>query len=234
MGASVVDATPFGEIWVARTDGKIACARGVAAARRVSAWPAPRPPDEPARLPDVRALRPPARRRVPAARRARQGAPRDRGAALLPRHPRHRSRCTSATGAGSAPRCNRCSIAATPKALTAYLETQKEENLAYYARHAFELIEKIDVEGVPPVWTLSRKPGYRAVSSGSRRRRRRTSAAGAGCAPRRRRRSTARTPRRSSRRCPSSRAARGRARTSTIKGRVASTMFRRGRTRPLR
>jgi hypothetical protein len=42
--------------------------------------------------------------------------------------------------------------------VTAYLETQKEENLAYYARHAFELIEKVDVGGVPPVWTLSRKP----------------------------------------------------------------------------
>ena len=38
---------------------------------------------------------------------------------------------------------------------------------------------------------------------------RRTAGAGAGCGTRRRRRSTCRTPRRSSRRCPSSRAARG-------------------------
>jgi hypothetical protein len=42
--------------------------------------------------------------------------------------------------------------------VVAYLETQKEENVAYYARHAFELIDKIEVAGVPPVWTLSRQP----------------------------------------------------------------------------
>ena len=40
--------------------------------------------------------------------------------------------------------------------LPAYLETQKEENLAYYARHAFELVQKVEVDGVPPVWTLLR------------------------------------------------------------------------------
>jgi GNAT superfamily N-acetyltransferase len=40
--------------------------------------------------------------------------------------------------------------------LSAYLETQKEENLAYYARHAFELIQKVDVRGAPPIWTMLR------------------------------------------------------------------------------
>ena len=42
--------------------------------------------------------------------------------------------------------------------LPAYLETQKEENIAYYARHRFDLVQKVDVDGCPPIWTLLRKP----------------------------------------------------------------------------
>ena len=64
------------------------------------------------------------------------------------------TRCTNGR-ARARPPCNRCSSAATPKACTAYLETQKEMNLAYYAAHAFELISKLEVRGVPPVWTMS-------------------------------------------------------------------------------
>ena len=47
---------------------------------------------------------------------------------------------------------------ADTEGLPAYLETQKEENLAYYARHRFELVQKIDIEGCPPIWTLRREP----------------------------------------------------------------------------
>jgi GNAT superfamily N-acetyltransferase len=60
-------------------------------------------------------------------------------------------------GAGSAalqPVLRRCD----EEGLLAYLETQKEENIAYYVRHAFELIDKVEVSGAPPVWTLSRQP----------------------------------------------------------------------------
>ena len=61
------------------------------------------------------------------------------------------------TGAGSAalqPVLDRCDT----EGLHAYLETQKEANLAFYARHAFELIAKLEIKGLPPMWTMSRKP----------------------------------------------------------------------------
>jgi GNAT superfamily N-acetyltransferase len=61
------------------------------------------------------------------------------------------------TGAGAAtlqPVLQHCD----DEGVVAYLETQKEENIAYYARHAFEMIDKIEVAGVPPVWTMSRAP----------------------------------------------------------------------------
>ena len=41
---------------------------------------------------------------------------------------------------------------------SAYLETQKEENLAFYARFGFEEIRRIDVDGAPPIWLMWRDP----------------------------------------------------------------------------
>jgi GNAT superfamily N-acetyltransferase len=61
------------------------------------------------------------------------------------------------TGAGSAvlaPVLERCDTEGLP----AYLETQKESNIAYYARHRFELAQKIELAGCPPIWTLLRPP----------------------------------------------------------------------------
>ena len=61
------------------------------------------------------------------------------------------------TGAGTAvlaPVLERCDTEGLP----AYLETQKEENIAYYARHRFEVVQKIEVDGCPPIWTLRREP----------------------------------------------------------------------------
>ena len=40
----------------------------------------------------------------------------------------------------------------------AYLETAKERNLAFYARHGFRETARIDIPGGPPVWTLWRDP----------------------------------------------------------------------------
>jgi GNAT superfamily N-acetyltransferase len=61
------------------------------------------------------------------------------------------------TGAGSAvlaPVLERCDTEGLP----AYLETQKEANIAYYARHRFEVVQKIEVPDCPPIWTLLRQP----------------------------------------------------------------------------
>ncbi len=61
------------------------------------------------------------------------------------------------SGAGSAalaPVLERCDTEGLP----AYLETQKEANIAYYARHRFDVVQKIEVDGCPPIWTLRRDP----------------------------------------------------------------------------
>ena len=57
-----------------------------------------------------------------------------------------------AAGAAMAPMLAECDRQGLP----AYLETQKEENLAFYNRHRFEFQEKIELSGVPPMWTMLR------------------------------------------------------------------------------
>lgn len=42
--------------------------------------------------------------------------------------------------------------------LPAYLETQKEENLAYYGRFRFSVTEVLRVKRCPPIWTMTRPP----------------------------------------------------------------------------
>jgi GNAT superfamily N-acetyltransferase len=42
--------------------------------------------------------------------------------------------------------------------LPAYLETGKEANLAFYGRHGFEVLERLDLPKGPPVWFLWREP----------------------------------------------------------------------------
>jgi GNAT superfamily N-acetyltransferase len=48
--------------------------------------------------------------------------------------------------------------AADDEGLPCYLETQKEANLAWYARFGFELTRTIEIDGTPPVWCLTRPP----------------------------------------------------------------------------
>ena len=41
-----------------------------------------------------------------------------------------------------------------------YLETQKPENLAYYRRFGYEVVEELQpVAGGPPLWTMRRQSG---------------------------------------------------------------------------
>lgn len=42
--------------------------------------------------------------------------------------------------------------------LPAYLETQKESNISWYARFGFELTRTIELRATPPVWCLTRQP----------------------------------------------------------------------------
>jgi GNAT superfamily N-acetyltransferase len=59
-----------------------------------------------------------------------------------------------AASAALAPVLERCDVTGVP----AYLETQKEENLAFYNRHGFEFVRMIETKGVPPLWTMLRSP----------------------------------------------------------------------------
>ena len=43
--------------------------------------------------------------------------------------------------------------------LPAYLETQKEENLAFYGRFGFSERKRVEVGEGPPIWLLWREPG---------------------------------------------------------------------------
>jgi GNAT superfamily N-acetyltransferase len=156
MLGAVADAQPFGEVWVARTGGTIASS---------AVW---LPPGAYPRnlqrelMTNLRAG--PAYLRTG---RRLAGAFRLLGAldrahheieephfylAILGTDPLHQR-----VGAGAAalrPVLDRCDT----EGLHTYLETQKEENLAYYARHSFELVQKVELKGLPPVWTLLRAP----------------------------------------------------------------------------
>ena len=53
-----------------------------------------------------------------------------------------------------APGLGRCDASGLP----AYLETQNYENLAWYRRFGFDLVQEIKVERCPPLWTMRREP----------------------------------------------------------------------------
>lgn len=60
-------------------------------------------------------------------------------------------------GVGTAllrPVLDRCDTEGIP----AYTETQKEANVAWYARSGFEVSDEIRLPGTPPVWCLHREP----------------------------------------------------------------------------
>ena len=42
--------------------------------------------------------------------------------------------------------------------LPAYLETQKESNVSWYARAGFEVSDEVRLPGTPPIWCLRREP----------------------------------------------------------------------------
>jgi GNAT superfamily N-acetyltransferase len=156
MGSGVVDAQKYGEVWVAHRDGKVASA---------AAWLRPGGYPRGFRREAMTILR-----GTPAFLRA--GSRIAASLRLLAEVDKRHHELDQPhwylgilgsdplfqrTGAGSAviqPVLDRCD----EEGLDAYLETQKEENLAYYARHAFDDVRVLEVKGVPPIWTLLRKP----------------------------------------------------------------------------
>jgi hypothetical protein len=156
MNGAVKDARPFGEVWVAQTDGKVAAA---------AVW---LPPGGYPRSPQREVMT--NARAVPAFARAR-GRIRDSLKLLAAVDKAHKDidaphfylavlgsdPLYQRVGAGSAvlgPVLERCD----DEKLPAYLETQKEANIAYYARHRFEVVRRLDMPPCPPIWTLLRQP----------------------------------------------------------------------------
>lgn len=63
-------------------------------------------------------------------------------------------------GIGSAlllPTLQRCDETGT----AAYLESSKESNLRFYARHGFAVRERIELPDGPPLWLMWREPDHR-------------------------------------------------------------------------
>jgi len=56
-----------------------------------------------------------------------------------------------------APMLHRCDESGT----AAYLESSKESNLSFYARHGFAVRERIELPEGPPLWLMWREPDHR-------------------------------------------------------------------------
>lgn len=150
--AAIGDCAGHGVVDAARVDGRLA---------GVAAW---LPPGVPLPLTGRRAVAQ-ARHALPTALRSAKRRQALRLLNELPKHhlhdehwylgllatdPLHQGR-----GVGSAllaPILDRCDADGLP----AYLETQKEANLAYYRRFGFELAETVEVAGCPPIFTMTR------------------------------------------------------------------------------
>ena len=154
MGSLLADASPFGEIWVARAEHAVV---GVAVWLPPGAYPRGLRRELAAyrrELPSVHRFG----RRLPAAIRLQGTLERKHHEvgephwylSLLGTDPAHQGR-----GVGSAllaPLLARADAEAT----IAYLETQKESNVPWYRRHGFALVEELRPRGCPSMWTMRR------------------------------------------------------------------------------
>jgi GNAT superfamily N-acetyltransferase len=157
MGAGYADARPFNEIWIAHTEQqKVA---GAAVWLPPGAYPRNARRDA---MTILRGLPSFARtgRRLPASMRLLAAVDKAHHElhvpnwylAILGVDPLFQR-----TGAGAAllqpvlTRCDRDGV-------HAYLETQKPENVPWYRRHGFEVVEELNVHGCPPLWTMLREP----------------------------------------------------------------------------
>ncbi|HEX2577615.1 MAG TPA: GNAT family N-acetyltransferase [Aquihabitans sp.] len=72
--------------------------------------------------------------------------------AILGTHPDHQGKGVGGALIGAV--TERCDT----EGLGAYLESSKEENVALYARHGFEVREELPLPGGPPMWLMWREP----------------------------------------------------------------------------
>jgi GNAT superfamily N-acetyltransferase len=156
MRSAVADARPFGEIWVARSEAKVA---GVAVWLPPGRYPrgARRETQYIAR--DMRSV-PRLGRQFLVGTRLQTQMQRAHHRVEVPHwylmvvgaDPAFQRR-----GAGTAllaPVLAQCDEDGVP----AYLETQKPENVPWYHRFGFEVAEQLDAGRAPPMWTMRREP----------------------------------------------------------------------------
>ena len=156
MHSAVADARPFGEIWVARSDATLA---GVAAWLPPGRYPRGVRREAQYIARDMRSVSRLGRQFV-AGTRLQTQMQRAHHRVEVPHwylmvlgvDPAFQRR-----GAGTAllaPVLARGDDSGVP----AYLETQKPENVPWYHRFGFEVVEQLDVSGAPPMWTMRREP----------------------------------------------------------------------------
>jgi GNAT superfamily N-acetyltransferase len=156
MHSIVADACAFGEIWVARTDAKVA---GAAVWLPPSTYPRGGRRETVGILRDLRSVPRLGTRLLTSIRLQNEIARVHHRVkephwylSLLGADPsRQRS------GAGTAllaPILGRCDAEGTP----VYLETQKAENVPWYHRSGFRVVEELRVTGCPSMWALRRDP----------------------------------------------------------------------------
>lgn len=156
MAAALADAEPFGDVWVARAGGEVASA---AVWLPPAGYPRSRKRDLMTVVRGFPAFIHSGVRAFASVRLLNEvdkvhhevGTP-HYYLAVLGTDPLFRR--IGAASAALQPVLERCD----EEGLPAYLETQREENLAFYARHGFELQRKLDIRGVPPLWTMLRNP----------------------------------------------------------------------------
>ena len=73
--------------------------------------------------------------------------------AVLGTDPQHQ--CKGVGGALIQPMLDRCDKERMP----AYLESSKERNLPFYQKHGFEVIDELQIQNGPPIWTMMRRTG---------------------------------------------------------------------------
>jgi GNAT superfamily N-acetyltransferase len=159
MHASLVDSRPFGEMWVARPAAGGHAADGPVAAAAL--WLPPKGYPRGTRR-DLGFIARTARgapgigRRMPHVVRLL-----NRLDAVHPHEPHWYLAVLGTdpsfqrTGAGTA-LLEPVLARADAESLPAYLETQKEANLAWYGRFGFDVVERVEVGPCPPIWTMRR------------------------------------------------------------------------------